>query len=277
MTEPEEGAAKEPKSMKYVFRKPAAEEAPLARYFTRYVSYPFTLLLIRTSVTPNQVTIAFILAFLAGGFCQLDQVHRIVPMIGALLMWLGLVLDTVDGEIARYKKIFSVKGVYLDMLSHRIIHSILFACTGIGLWLRDRNVIALLLSMGAIYGELSFTLILYTRWRCLLDYPNLMLQEVERLSNTPKKDLKRAKAGFVGDAPKKNPISTFYDVWFGKDYVGAILITNFVLCLLDRNIILLWIYGTFLPLRATITFIHRMIVPFRPENVQIHSEVTPPV
>lgn len=250
--------------LKRIFSKGEAE-APLARYFTRHVSYPITRLLLPTGVTPNQVTLASTVVFLAGAAAQLDQSRRWVPITGAAVMWLGLVLDTVDGEIARFRKQFSVKGGYVDMVSHRIINVTLFASAGIGLWLRDGVAWPLLLAMGAMFGELTFTMLLYARWRALLDHPTLLMQEVQRVVETPKAEQKRLKAGFFSPEKRPHPFAVFYSVWFGKDYVGAILLTNLALSILNRIDILLWIYGTFLPARALWLFGLRCLRPFEPE------------
>ncbi len=252
------------RELKRIFSKGDAE-APLARYFTRHVSYPFSVLLLRTRITPNQITVFSTGVFIAGAVAQLDQSRRWVPIAGALTMWFGLVLDTVDGEIARYRRQYSVKGGYVDMVSHRLINTVLFYSAGVGLWLRDGSVTPLFLAMGASFGELGFTMMLYAKWRALLDHPKLLQGEIQRVVDTPNAVRKRLKAGFNELRERKNPLTWFYDTWFGLDYVGAVLFTTLVLSIVDRIDILLWIYGVFLPLRAILFFVRRCFEPFSPE------------
>lgn len=250
-----------------VRRKSNVIEPIFSRYFLRHLSKPVTKVLMRTKITPNQITVIFVSMFLVAAVMPIDQTHRWVPIASGILFWLAFVLDAVDGEIARGKKIFSVKGVYLDMVAHRLVHAILFAATGIGLYLRDGEALPLLLAIGAIFGELSFTLILYAKWRALLDYPELLIGEVEKIRDTPKDDRKRLKTGFEKKAKRNNPIKAFYHVWFGKDYVGAVFFTTLVLSIIDQNIYLLWIYGIFTPIRALWFFFRRMVQPFHPDLV----------
>ncbi|MBT7755132.1 MAG: hypothetical protein HN726_02960 [Candidatus Magasanikbacteria bacterium] len=42
-------------------------------------------------------------------------------LLGLFLLYLGLILDGVDGEIARHKKLFSIKGLYIDSVYHLLI------------------------------------------------------------------------------------------------------------------------------------------------------------
>ena len=42
-------------------------------------------------------------------------------MIGFALLYLGIALDGVDGDIARYRGVFSLRGVYLDDVQHLIV------------------------------------------------------------------------------------------------------------------------------------------------------------
>ena len=246
-------------------RKSNDEEPIFSRYFLRYLSAPVTRLLLKTSVTPNQITVTFILIFLIGAAAQFDQLHRPLPIAGAVLLWVGLLLDAVDGEVARVKGIYSVKGVYLDMVAHRIVHALIFGGTATGLYLRDGVVLPLFLAMAAIFGELAFTLILYAKWRALLDYPELLAGELERIEGTPKPEQKRVKTGFEGGPRRANPLARLYHVWFGKDYVGAVFFTTLVLSILDQNVYLLWIYGVFTPVRALALFFKRMVTPFKPD------------
>ena len=55
-------------------------------------------------------------------------------MIGLFLHHFSFILDAVDGEIARYTKKTSMKGVYLDLMSHVILQPLLIMGIAIGVW-----------------------------------------------------------------------------------------------------------------------------------------------
>jgi phosphatidylglycerophosphate synthase len=79
----------------------------------REVSLRITRRLVTTRVTPNQLT------YLMTLFGVLAAPALLVPgvpgaVLGVLMVQLYLLLDCVDGEVARWKKQFSLGGVYLD-------------------------------------------------------------------------------------------------------------------------------------------------------------------
>ena len=85
------------------------------RLYMRKVSLRVTRALIGTSVTANQLTVVMIAAGVLSGAALL-----IPGLTGALLavvlMQGYLLLDCVDGEVARWRGQSSALGVYLDRL-----------------------------------------------------------------------------------------------------------------------------------------------------------------
>ncbi|HCA86795.1 MAG TPA: transferase [Streptomyces sp.] len=83
------------------------------RLYMREVSLRVDRHLVNTRVTPNQLT------YLMTVFGVLAAPALLVPgvwgaVLGVLMVQLYLLLDCVDGEVARWKKQFSLGGVYLD-------------------------------------------------------------------------------------------------------------------------------------------------------------------
>lgn len=83
------------------------------RLYMREVSLRIDRHLVLTRVTPNQLT------YLMTVFGVLAAPALLVPgiagaVLGVVMVQLYLLLDCVDGEIARYKQQFSLSGVYLD-------------------------------------------------------------------------------------------------------------------------------------------------------------------
>jgi phosphatidylglycerophosphate synthase len=258
-----DGAAPEPAG---VFDKGTAarpDESWAARLYIRPLSLPLTRLLLKTNITPNQVTIVFILVMLAGALCQLEQRVRWVPISGALLLQLGIILDACDGSIARAKKLYSVKGLYLDMIGHRLVHATLFCAAGAGLYLRDGAVMPLLLAMAATYGELGLTMIFYAKWRALVSYPELLKAEVDRVHAAPPADKRRLVAGYAGAS--RSAFARVGRVVLGTDYISILLLLVLAASLLDRASWLLWGYAVLQLGRTVWQLGERMLLPFTPD------------
>ncbi|MFF7634413.1 CDP-alcohol phosphatidyltransferase family protein [Kitasatospora sp. NPDC008050] len=85
------------------------------RLYMRSVSLRITRLLLDTRWSPNQITGVMVVAGVLSGVALL-----IPGLTGAVLcvlfMQLYLLLDCVDGEVARWRQQFSPLGVYLDRL-----------------------------------------------------------------------------------------------------------------------------------------------------------------
>ncbi len=90
--------------------------------FHRNISIYITkaLLILFPKVKPNSVSLLMIFISLLGCVFLLYS-SFIIQITGICLVYFGFILDKVDGEIARYKNIFSLQGVYLDELYHLVI------------------------------------------------------------------------------------------------------------------------------------------------------------
>mgnify|MGYP005679142561 CR=1 FL=1 len=75
-------------------------------------------------------------------------------IIGSIFFIFLNILDTTDGELARFKKNTSVKGDYLDRIGHYVTNSMFFLCTGLGLFIITDSVFILYIS---ILLEISYT------------------------------------------------------------------------------------------------------------------------
>ncbi|MEU2390136.1 MULTISPECIES: CDP-alcohol phosphatidyltransferase family protein [unclassified Streptomyces] len=83
------------------------------RLYMREVSLRITRLLADTKVTPNQLTYLMTLCgVLAAPALLVPGIWGAV--LGVVFVQLYLLLDCVDGELARWKKQYSLSGVYLD-------------------------------------------------------------------------------------------------------------------------------------------------------------------
>ena len=105
-------------------RATKAEDGFVATFLSRPLSRLLTPTVLRLGLTPNQVTVASVVVGL--GAAALFAVGRPTALVaGALLLQLSLVLDCVDGDVARYTRRFSPLGAWLDASTDRLKE---FAC-----------------------------------------------------------------------------------------------------------------------------------------------------
>jgi len=127
------------------------ETAFVSAYINSPCYHLITRFLIDKNVTPNQVSISTI--FLAIGaalayFCGNS-------MAGGILVQLINIVDGVDGEIARIKRIGSPYGEIIDSLSDRVVEIVLCLAIGYGVWHTKGSVLGWAFSLIGIIGFLG--------------------------------------------------------------------------------------------------------------------------
>ena len=127
-------------------------DGPLSRHLNRPISRWLTRLLVRTSVTPNQISVAsWMLSCVAAGLMAFGGYPLLAA--GGTLAQLASIIDGCDGEVARLKHSESDFGGWFDAILDRYADGLLlfglmwheFASTGAHL--------PLLLGFGAILGS----------------------------------------------------------------------------------------------------------------------------
>jgi predicted hotdog family 3-hydroxylacyl-ACP dehydratase len=123
--------------------------------WSRGLSIHLTWMLLHLSVTADQVTMASV-ALVAIGVCLLAAVQPWIALAGAAALFAHHFLDKVDGDIARFRGTYSLRGVYLDDVGHALAGGGIFL--GVGLHLARGSANALLpLAAGAV-GALAMVL-----------------------------------------------------------------------------------------------------------------------
>ncbi len=117
---------------------PAGGAAPWSLPLVRHLSARLTPWLLRTPLTPNQITLAAIAASLTGALLFADG-GRGLGVAGALLVVAGYVLDNCDGEVARARGLTSRLGALLDSFGDWLVHAALFVALGLGASARTGN------------------------------------------------------------------------------------------------------------------------------------------
>jgi len=88
-------------------------------FFLRRVSKLLTWAAVKVGATPNQVTIAsFAIGLYAAFLFAQGDTWSLIG--GALLLQVSIIVDCVDGEIARYTRKFSELGAWLDAITDRV-------------------------------------------------------------------------------------------------------------------------------------------------------------
>jgi phosphatidylglycerophosphate synthase len=88
-------------------------------FFLRRVSKLLTWAAVKVGATPNQVTIAsFAIGLYAAFLFSQGDTWSLIG--GAILLQVSIIVDCVDGEIARYTRKFSELGAWLDAITDRV-------------------------------------------------------------------------------------------------------------------------------------------------------------
>ena len=97
----------------------------------RHLSYRLTPILLKTSITPNQITAVSLLFGLLCAVCFISG-NYIAGIVGALLLTASYTFDNCDGEVARTKKLSSEFGAKFDDMADWMVDASFFVALGYG-------------------------------------------------------------------------------------------------------------------------------------------------
>jgi phosphatidylglycerophosphate synthase len=100
-------------------------------FFLRKFSKLLTWLAVRVNATPNQVTLISFAIGLYSAY-SFSQGSFWWIFLGAVLLQLSIIVDCVDGELARYTRKFSKLGAWLDAVTDRVKEYMVFLGLAIG-------------------------------------------------------------------------------------------------------------------------------------------------
>lgn len=92
-----------------------SDDGFFSTFVLRKISRLFTSALVETRIKPNTITIISVIFGVLAAYIASQGKY----LVGGIVLLFSLVLDCVDGEVARYKKEFSRLGAWLDALSDR--------------------------------------------------------------------------------------------------------------------------------------------------------------
>ena len=100
-------------------------------FFLRKFSKLLTWFAVRVKATPNQVTLISFAIGLYSAFCFTKGSFS-QTLLGAVLLQISIIVDCVDGELARYTRKFSKLGAWLDAVTDRVKEYMVFLGLAIG-------------------------------------------------------------------------------------------------------------------------------------------------
>lgn len=107
-----------------------SEEHWTGTLYMRRISPFFTWLALRAGLSANSVTVIMIMVGIVG--VAVATLPGVAPAVAALIaIQLYLLLDCVDGEVARFNATTGARGVYLDRLGHYLVEGGLMVAVGI--------------------------------------------------------------------------------------------------------------------------------------------------
>jgi len=134
-------------------------DSVLVRTVDRRLSQILTKRLMRTSVTPNQITLGSAAVGIMGAFF-LAQPSQMLQVLGSLLFLFSTIMDGCDGEIARLTFQESAFGAKLDLIMDNVVHLVLFPSIALGLYRREYDTLYFVLG-GLTLGGILVSIAVY--------------------------------------------------------------------------------------------------------------------
>lgn len=141
-----------------------ADDGFIARYFDRKISQFISKKVSHTHILPNQITLIGMTIGLIGALF-LSMGGYWPQLVGALLFVSCVIVDGVDGEVARLKLKESTFGHYLDVVTDNIVHAAIFVGIAYGLYHNTGNEVYLK-ALWFLLGGFGFCIIAV--YQCIL-------------------------------------------------------------------------------------------------------------
>ena len=111
-------------------RQKEDKETVWVYYVTRKISFWITPFFLKLGISANQASFITIITGIVAAILIMIGDYWIV-LAGAILMQFWLILDSIDGNIARYRKTFTSFGKFLEELDGTIMSALFFSSIGV--------------------------------------------------------------------------------------------------------------------------------------------------
>ena len=156
-------------------------------FVVRRLSKPLTRLALRLGWTPNAITLISFAVGL-GAAASFAAGSRWALVLGAVLLQLSLIIDCVDGEVARATRRFSALGAWLDASTDRVKEFLAYAGLAYGAYRTGTDI-----------WWLAVVLVVLQTTRHMSDYDFSRVQRM-REASVPLRDVRIADDGAAGTA-----------------------------------------------------------------------------
>jgi hypothetical protein len=164
-----------------------ADDGFYSTFVVRKASKPLTRIALRMGLTPNSVTLmSFAIGIAAAAAFAVGD--RWALVLGAVLLQVSLVVDCVDGEVARATRQFSALGAWLDASTDRVKEFLAYAGLAYGA-----------ARFGADIWWLAVVLVVLQTTRHMSDYDFSRVQRL-REAQVPVRDVRLDDDGAGGSA-----------------------------------------------------------------------------
>ena len=152
----------------------------ISTHLNRRLSVPLSALLVRTPVTPTQITLgSFFIALVGAAFFTVDQLWA--SIVAACLVQLSSVVDGCDGEVARLRHLATSRGAWLDTMLDRYADTAVVIAITLGYGAGHPGALPWL---GGLAASTGFLLASYSTKEFALThgvpYPNNVLNRLKR-------------------------------------------------------------------------------------------------
>lgn len=120
-------------------------------YLERWPSIYVTYLLVQTPITADMVTITMFFSGIAAAIAVVMGYF----WLGFILLYVNLLLDMCDGEVARYRNTHTFRGGYLDLVNHILMPPLFFLALAYQMTGLPQHIDMLMLTIGVL-GALAF-------------------------------------------------------------------------------------------------------------------------
>jgi phosphatidylglycerophosphate synthase len=151
------------------------EDGWTSRFVNRYISLAISRLLVKTPLTPNQVSIAILAIGIAGAVLAAKGTY-LGLLAGAFLFQMQSVLDGCDGEMSRITHRGSVTGEWLDTIGDDVTNYGFFGAAAWGLHAQTGNKLylaagAVTIACGVLASGIEYRYLMKIGSGDLLKYP----------------------------------------------------------------------------------------------------------
>ena len=127
-------------------------DGPISTILNRPISSKISELLLKTNITPNQISlISFIIGLFGALFFSNGDYFSLV--IGGILVHLSSIIDGCDGEVARLKLVESKYGGWFDAVLDRYADAMIILGMVYGHWILHNDIIIWIVGFIALMGS----------------------------------------------------------------------------------------------------------------------------